>query len=187
MMEGVSGWIFKNESDCFNFFKEGGSIANYRTCPTKNMNSTSTSSLMMKKEECGMMGGSSWSSCCPCCPPVWDGFLCWPPTSINTVVEQPCPANIHQINSNSKERRQYFCEYFKFFMRFLLKCETFLTSDFQQNVQFLDNYSIIRLSGIFAENSEKIRCSACLKTHAFFRFCIPYLQCGRLAPGGWSG
>ena len=105
MMEGVSGWIFKNESDCFNFFKEGGSIANYRTCPTKDLNSTSTSSLMMKKEECGMMGGSSWSSCCPCCPPVWDGFLCWPPTSINTVVEQPCPANIHQINSNSKERR----------------------------------------------------------------------------------
>ena len=87
-MEGVSGWIFKNESDCFNFFKLGGRIANYRTCPTQevliDMNSTTASSLVMKKEECDMMAGSTWDSCCPCCPPVWDGFLCWPPSKVNT-------------------------------------------------------------------------------------------------------
>jgi len=99
-MEGVRGWMFKNESECFDFFKSDGKIANYRTCPSRtSSNETSystTSSLTLGKEDCSMVSGSG---CCPCCPPVWDGFLCWPPTSINTLVEQPCPANIPQLNT----------------------------------------------------------------------------------------
>ena len=40
--------------------------------------------------------------CCPCCPAVWDGFLCWPPAPIDTIVEQPCPADFPQLNAASR-------------------------------------------------------------------------------------
>ena len=45
---------------------------------------------------------SSPPGCCPCCPAVWDGFLCWPPAPIDTIVEQPCPADFPQLNAASR-------------------------------------------------------------------------------------
>ena len=39
-----------------------------------------------------------YPGCCPCCPAVWDGFLCWPPAPLNTIVEQPCPGDFPQLN-----------------------------------------------------------------------------------------
>ena len=40
----------------------------------------------------------NYPGCCPCCPAVWDGFLCWPPAPLNTIVEQPCPGDFPQLN-----------------------------------------------------------------------------------------
>ena len=78
----VSGWLFRNESDCFGFLHNSGLIASYRAMVDESV-----------EEE----GGES-----SCCPPVWDGFLCWPPAPRDSQVSQPCPANIPQLNINSK-------------------------------------------------------------------------------------
>ena len=73
----AAGWQFRNESDCFQFLDNSGLITSYRA-------------------EGGGGGGG-------CCPPVWDGFLCWPAAPLTSVVEQPCPANIPQLNPHSKQ------------------------------------------------------------------------------------
>ena len=44
-----------------------------------------------------------YPGCCPCCPAVWDGFLCWPPAPLNTIVEQPCPGDFPQLNLASSD------------------------------------------------------------------------------------
>ena len=68
-----------NQSDCLEFLQSGGHIANHR-----------------------QSGGDGRGVGGDCCPPVWDGFLCWPPAPPECLVEQPCPANIPQLNQHSK-------------------------------------------------------------------------------------
>ena len=69
------------------FLLSGGHIANHRQC-VGDVGDVGD----------GGVGGD-------CCPPVWDGFLCWPPAPANCVVEQSCPANIPQLNQHSKSAR----------------------------------------------------------------------------------
>ena len=71
------------------FLLSGGHIANHRQCVGDDGG-----------------GGGGGVGVEDCCPPVWDGFLCWPPAPANCVVEQSCPANIPQLNQHSKSVRK---------------------------------------------------------------------------------
>ena len=79
-----TGWSFKNESECYQFLANGGSVASYQSCT-------------FEKNKIGDCDNND-----ECCPPVWDGFLCWPSAPSNSVVEQLCPGNLKQLNHRSK-------------------------------------------------------------------------------------
>ena len=89
MFEVRNGWDFENKTDCLNFLDNFGQISNYKECSSDGDN-------------CEISSLSQSSECCPCCPPVWDEFLCWPPAPVNSVVKQLCPGNFPQLHYKSK-------------------------------------------------------------------------------------
>ena len=95
-----NGWDFLNKTDCLDYIESDGDIANYRECPYG------------PASDYVCTPGWTHEGCCPCCPPVWDGFLCWPPAPLNTIVEQPCPGNIPQLNHKSKILYDVFTSYY---------------------------------------------------------------------------
>ena len=82
-----NGWNFKTEEECIDFVSNNGRISSYKTCSERHLSS----------------GCDDERSQEACCPPVWDGFLCWPPAPVNTVVEQLCPGNLPQLNHKSMQ------------------------------------------------------------------------------------
>ena len=82
-----NGWNFKTEEDCIDFVSSNGRISSYKTCSERHLSS----------------GCDDERSQEACCPPVWDGFLCWPTAPVNTVVEQLCPGNLPQLNHKSMQ------------------------------------------------------------------------------------
>ena len=82
-----NGWNFKTEEDCIDFVSNYGRISSYKTCSERHLSS----------------GCDDERSQEACCPPVWDGFLCWPPAPVNSVVEQLCPGNLPQLNHKSMQ------------------------------------------------------------------------------------
>ena len=85
MIEMRHGWEFVNKTDCLDYIESHGHVYNHHTCPL-GLDTRAT------------CHSDHVSGCCPCCPPVWDGFLCWPPAQPGALVKQPCPANIAQLN-----------------------------------------------------------------------------------------
>ena len=82
-----NGWNFNTEEDCIDFVSNNGRISSYKTCSERHLSS----------------GCDDERSQEACCPPVWDGFLCWPPAPVNSVVEQLCPGNLPQLNHKSMQ------------------------------------------------------------------------------------
>ena len=91
MIEKRHGWEFVNKTDCLDYIESHGQLYNLHTCPLGQDTRATCHS-----------DSDHVSGCCPCCPPVWDGFLCWPPALPDALVKQPCPANIAQLNHKSE-------------------------------------------------------------------------------------
>ena len=91
MIEKRHGWEFVNKTDCLDYIESHGQLYNLHTCP-----------LGQDTRATCRSDSDHVSGCCPCCPPVWDGFLCWPPALPDALVKQPCPANIAQLNHRSE-------------------------------------------------------------------------------------
>ena len=102
MIEKRHGWEFVNKTDCLDYIESHGQVYNHHTCPLSPDTRASCTS-----------DSDHVSGCCPCCPPVWDGFLCWPPAQPQALVKQPCPANIAQLN----HRSEFICQTFKLLLK----------------------------------------------------------------------